>query len=140
MTVNQYLLLIALACIWLAACAVQDWRRRQVSNLLTLLPLALGLLLRLGGVVQEPILPPLIVAVVLLFAWRKGWIGGADFKASLALALFDLRLLAWAWAGLGLWYALLGLAFRREGVRRLPGFVGFTTGAFLYLAYRVWNG
>ena len=140
MTENQHLLLIALACAWLAACAVQDWRNRQVSNWLTLPSLALGLLFGLGGIVQESIIPLLIVAVVLLFAWHMGWIGGADFKASLALALFDLRLLAWAWAGLGLWYALLGLAFRREEVRRLPGFVGFTTGAFLCLAYRVSNG
>jgi Flp pilus assembly protein protease CpaA len=131
---------LVLVCTWLAVCAAQDWRRREVSNWLTLPPLGLGLLLRLAGVVQGPVFPMLIVGLTLLFAWRKGWLGGADFKACLAMALFDLRLLAWAWAGLGLWYALLGLIVRREDMRRLPGFVGFTTGAVVYLFWRVSYG
>jgi Flp pilus assembly protein protease CpaA len=131
---------IVLACAWLAVCAVQDWRRRQVSNLLTLSPLALGLFLRLVGVVQGPVSPLLIVGLTLLLTWRKGWLGGADFKACLALALLDLRLLAWAWAGLGLWYALLSLVYLGEDVKRLPGFVGFTTGAVVYLFWSVSHG
>ena len=131
---------IALTCAWLAACAVQDWRKREVSNRLILPAFVAGAILRLAGGGQGEMLWVAIVGIVLYLAWLKGWIGGADCKAGLALALLDLHLLAWAWVGLGLWYGLLRLAFRREEVRRLPGFMGFTVGTVLYLAWRVYSG
>ena len=131
---------IALTCAWLAACAVQDWRKREVSNGLILPAFGIGALLRLAGFGQGEMLWVGIAGVLLYLAWLKGWIGGADCKAGLALALLDLQMLAWAWIGLGVWYGLLRLAFRREEVHRLPGFVGFTVGAVLYLAWRVYGG
>jgi Flp pilus assembly protein protease CpaA len=127
------IILACLAALWLALCAVQDWRRRQVGNALTLPVLAAAILLRLTGVVQGSIFLLLLATIGLLFCWRKGWIGGADLKACLALALLDIQMLVWAWAGLALWYLSLRLIFRGEDVHSLPGFVGFAAGTFLYL-------
>jgi len=119
---------------WLLACAVQDWRSREISNWLTLPPLALALCLRLAGVVQGSILPLLIAIALLLLVWKQGWTGGADAKASLALALLDMHIFAWAWLGLGLWYLGLRLYYGQKCDRRLPAFVGFATGAGALLA------
>ena len=114
--------------LWLLACAVQDWSKRQVDNRLTLIPMAGALLWWLIQVCPiSPWQAPIAAAVILL-AWRVGWIGGADAKASLALALFDLSLLVWAWGGAALWYLALRPFYTREDVRILPGFVGFATG------------
>ena len=125
------LLVPFLAAVWLATCAGQDWRRREVSNWLILPPLGLGLLLRLPGFGGGSPVLLLVAAGALLLGWRAGWLGGADLKASLALACFDLRLLGWAWLGLVAWYLLLHTVFRRADLKRLPGFVGFTTGMVL---------
>ena len=105
---------VALICAWLAACTAQDWRKREVSNWLILPAFVAGAALRLVGVGQGEMPWVGLAGVLLYLAWLKRWIGGADCKAGLALALLDLRLLAWAWVGLGVWYGLLRLAFRRE--------------------------
>ncbi len=134
------LLLPLLTAVWLAICTVQDWRNRQVSNWLTLPPLGLGLLLRMFGLGGGPSGLLLLVACILLLAWRVGWLGGADLKASLALACFNLRMLGWAWLGLVVWYLLLHTVFRRADLKRLPGFVGFTTGMVLCCAWEAYYG
>jgi hypothetical protein len=133
------IILAGLACIWLGLCAIQDWRRRQVGNILTMPVLGAAILLRLAGVGHGSIFPFLLVTISLLFAWRKGWIGGADLKASLALALLDMQMLAWAWAGLVLWYLSLRLIFQREDTCCLPGFVGFFAGTFLFLTWELYG-
>lgn len=130
-------LLLPLVAAWLSLCAAQDWRRRAVPNTLTLPPLGLAILLRLAGWIDAPLLPSLAAMLLLLLLWRLGWLGGADLKASLALALLDVRLLAWAWAGLGLWYLLLRPSYSRADVRRLPGFVGFLSGVLAYWVIRL---
>ena len=114
--------------LWLLACAVQDWRRRQVDNRLTLMPMFAALLWWLIHVRPVSPWPAPMVAALILLAWRAGWIGGADAKASLALALFDPGLLAWAWCGVALWYLALWHFYARKDVRILPGFVGFAAG------------
>ena len=118
---------------------IQDFRRRRVCNALTLPVLMAALLLRLAGLVQGSILLILISTILLLLAWRKGWIGGADLKASLALALLNIQMLAWAWAALALWYLSQRLIFRREDTHCLPGFVGFSAGTFLFLAWKLYG-
>ena len=122
---------------WLLICAIQDWRDRKVSNWFTLLPLALAICLRLAGLIQGSLLPLLAAIAFLLLFWQRGWIGGADANASLALALLDMRVFAWAWLGLGLWYLGLRLVYGRKCDRRLPAFVGFTTGVGALLAVEV---
>ena len=122
---------------WLLICAIQDWRGRVVSNWLTLPPLLFAFCLRLSGLIQGSLLPSLAAIAFLLLFWQRGWIGGADAKAGLALALLDIRVFAWAWLGLGLWYLGLRLVYGRKCDRRLPAFVGFTTGAGVLLVVEV---
>ena len=114
--------------LWLLACAVQDWRTRQVSNWLTMTPLFGALLFWLIQVRPISPWPAPTAAALLLLAWQAGWIGGADAKASMALALFSLSLLAWAWCGAALWYLALRPFYTRKDLRILPGFVGFAAG------------
>lgn len=123
--------------VWLLICAIQDWRSREVSNWLTLPPLAFAFCLRLAGLIQGSLLPLLAAPVFLLLFWQRGWIGGADAKASLALTLLDMQAFAWAWLGLGVWYLGLRLVYGRKCDRRLPAFVGFTTGAGALLVVEV---
>ncbi|MEW5869131.1 MAG: prepilin peptidase [Chloroflexota bacterium] len=122
---------------WLLACVIQDWRSREVSNWLTLPPLALAFCLRLVGLIQGSLLPLLAAIAFLLLFWQRGWIGGADAKASLALALLDMQVCAWAWLGLGVWYLGLRLCYGRKCDRRLPAFVGFTAGVGALLVVEV---
>jgi len=114
--------------VWLLICAIQDWRSREVSNWLAIPPLVFAFCLRLAGLIQGSLLPMLAAIVFLLLFWQRGWIGGADAKASLALALLDMQVFAWAWLGLGSWYFGLRFYCGRKCDRRLPAFVGFTTG------------
>jgi len=132
----DYRLLVAVF-VWLLVCAVQDWRRREVNNWLTLPPLTLTFCLRLAGLIHEPPLPLLVAIAFLLVFWQRGWIGGADAKASLALAMLDVQVFAWAWLGLGVWYLGLRLCYGRICDRRLPAFVGFASGACALLVVEV---
>lgn len=122
--------------LWLGVCAWQDWKQRQVSNWLTLPPLALALGLRLLGFANGPLLLLPLILTATLVAWRGGWMGGADAKVMAALALADVRLALWAWVGATLWYGSL-FAYGRFIVKdrdriRLPGMLGFLLGAGAY--------
>ena len=54
-----------------------------------------------------------------------------------AVEPLHLAVFAWAWLGLGLWYLGLRLVYGRKCDRRLPAFVGFTTGVGALLAVEV---
>jgi len=118
---------------WLCLCAWQDWKKREVANWLTLPPMLLALGLRMLGLTagQASLLALIMVAVFI--GWLGGWVGGADTKVTVALALVDPRLALWAWLGATAWYALL-IAYARFIARdhdriRLPGMLGFLIGA-----------
>jgi hypothetical protein len=96
--------------------------------------LVFAFILRLSGLIQGSLLPLFAAITFLLLFWQRGWIGGADAKASLALALLNMQVFAWAWLGLGVWYLGLRLVYGRKCDRRLPAFVGFTTGVGALLA------
>lgn len=125
-----------LVMLWLGVCSWQDWKRRQVSNWLTLPPLALALGLRLLGMSNGPLLLLALILAAALVAWRGGWMGGADTKVMAALVLADVRLALWAWVGATLWYGLLfayGRFIAKDRDRiRLPGMLGFLLGAGAY--------
>lgn len=72
--------------IWLAVCAVLDWRKREVSNWLTLPAFFLGIFYALG-VGGETLALTSITLVVFLGA-RAAWKaqGAADIKVLVALA------------------------------------------------------
>ena len=137
MSVNENFLLHLFCLVWLVACAWQDWRKREVSNWLTLPPFGLAAILRQAGFTHTPFLLALTAVALVLVIWRVSWIGGADAKGALALALLDMQFFAWAWLGLGLWYLGLRLVYGRKCDRRLPAFVGFAAGAGALLAVQV---
>jgi Flp pilus assembly protein protease CpaA len=122
--------------VWLLVCAIQDWRSREVSNWLTLPALALAFSLRLFGIIRAPIIPLLVEAALLLLAWHSGWIGGADVKGSLTLALLDPRYLFFAWTGNIGWYVVLRLYLYHRSDQRIPAFVGFAAGVASLLIYQ----
>ncbi len=125
---------------WLALCAWQDWKRREVSNWLTLPPMVLAFILRLLGRAAGPLplLGLILIIVLMIFQWR--WFGGADAKVLIALALLDTRLALWAWTGTVAWYGLLflyGRSIARDRDRiRLPGMLGFLIGAGWFWLWR----
>ena len=128
--------MIPVALLWLSICAWQDWKRRQVSNWLTLPPLILALALRLAGITTGHLLLVVLVLGAVLVAWVGKWAGGADAKAMITLALIDARLALWGWVGATLWYGLL-FAYGRFIVKdrdriRLPGMLGFLIGVGAY--------
>jgi len=132
-------LLLVVVFVWLLVCAVQDWRRREVDNWLTLLPLGIGIILRMAGIIQGPLLPVMITAIPLVLMWNRGWVGGADLKASLTLAVLKMQLFAWAWLGLGFWFLGLRIYYARARDNRLPAFVGYAAGAAFLLAIQVFQ-
>ncbi len=73
---------------WLAVCSVQDWRKREVSNWLTLPPFVLGLLYALGtgGETLALTLITLVVFVGGRAIWKAQ--GAADIKVLVTLAAF----------------------------------------------------
>jgi Flp pilus assembly protein protease CpaA len=114
------------ATLWTIPCAVQDWRYGEVSNWLTvpvfLLAVGLGAWQALHGY-------PLFFAVLLvvLLAWRLGWVGAADGKIVASLSAISPVALACGLAVLGAWFNWERLKGRKDA--RLPGAVGFALGA-----------
>lgn len=125
--------LLVVVFVWLLVCAVQDWRRREVGNWLTLPPFVIAIGLRMTGFVHEPLLPVLVMATLLVISWRQGWIGGADLKASLTLAILSMQTFTWAWAGLFVWSLGLRIYHVTTCIHRMPAFVGFTVGIYIFL-------
>jgi prepilin signal peptidase PulO-like enzyme (type II secretory pathway) len=116
----------------LAWLSVFDWKSRRVSNWLTLPVLGVALVVRAAsyGIGDWRIV--LFFAALVLLGWAIHLVGGADVKASLAMALLDPRLAAWAWAGGVLWLVLNRIALRRrESASSYPGFIGFAAGVFV---------
>jgi Flp pilus assembly protein protease CpaA len=133
------LIMTTLLLLWLIACAIQDYRTGEVSNWLTLPPLALSLTARLGGWLIAPWWHIGLVWVLALLLWHKGKLGGADAKAWMTFSLLGDGILWSAYIGLAIWYAAISWAFtylEAEGTRRFPGFPGYVlglTGAGLFL-------
>ena len=135
-TGNQFSLLhtpypILLLLLWLAICAYQDYRTGEVSNGLTLLPLALSLTARLMGWLATPWWHVGLVWLLALFLWHKGKLGGADAKSWMTFAMLGNGVLWSAYFGLLIWYAAVAWAFtylKTERTQRLPGFPGYFLG------------
>jgi|YNPMSStandDraft_1061717.scaffolds.fasta_scaffold15183_4 hypothetical protein len=117
-----------LGLLWLAVCARQDLRSRQVSNCLTIPPLAGGLLYA-AAQGWEALLRTTLVLLTAAVLFHLGGMGGADVKILTALAAFSplfllAALLAQGAAGLVVW--------RRQGGRALfPAVPAYAAGAGL---------
>ena len=114
--------------IWLAVCAWEDVRKREVPNGLTL-PMLAGMMV---WRIFHPDAGAFMLAGVIFVMGLFGLLPGGDAKGLIALALFspELSVLALLMAG------VVWLGYRLFRHRKAPGFAGFLTGAILYLALR----
>lgn len=96
---------------------IQDWREREVSNWISVPLFLVGIVAAALRVLSLEFLP-LLAAGLLFFAWRRGWMGGADAK--LLIGLWGLWPAAafWGMFGVGIWGLVLML--RRKGRERIP--------------------
>ena len=115
---------------WLLLCALQDWRRRRVSNWLTVPPfLAAGpLAFWLGG--PERLFLYVAVTLCVYLIWTEGGMGAADGKLAAFVAAVEPGALA---LGLVALWAMYGAARFRQRSRApdrvsLPGAVGLYIG------------
>jgi Flp pilus assembly protein protease CpaA len=103
---------------------VQDYKTREVSNWITV-PVFIS-----GAVVifLQHELGSISLAILLIFFWKKGWMGGADAKVLIGLlGLWFTAALA-AFLAVGLWGA--GLFFKK-GEKSFPALVPITVGVGL---------
>jgi len=135
-----------IALIWLLFCAWQDWKKRSVSNWLTIPAIVVAVGLRvwldysLYGSVPLYLLgmSALIVAAAGIGYLAK-LMGGADAKVVIALAIVSPILAIWAWIGAILWWLMLRvyalIRKDKDKLPPLPGMLGFVAGTFAYLLF-----
>ena len=123
---------------WLLLGAMQDWRRREVSHSLVVPALLLGLLWRISGFAAGTWWELGCIFLLTLAGFQRRWVGGADVKVSLAIALISVPLAIWAWAGMVFWAALLRCFYDKSELSRLPGLIGFSVGVAAWLFFHLW--
>lgn len=118
---------------WLAVCAAQDWRSREVSNWLTLPPLAAGLIYTAVQGWERLLLFGLVVSVCSVL-FRLGGMGGADVKILAVLSAFSPLMLMAALAAQG----ITGLVVWRRSGRRaaFPAVPAYAAGAVLSFVFQ----
>ena len=109
--------------------AVQDYKTRKVSNWITV-PLFIG-----GAVIMlvHQNLLLIIVSLILLFIWQKGWMGGADVKVLVGL------LGIWATSAFVSIFAIgiQGLITLLRGKKSFPGLVAIAAGVGLTYLWEI---
>ena len=122
-----------LTLVWLLPGAVQDWRSREVDHGWIEIALLFGLLWRLTGRAVGSWWEVLVILFLLVLGYRCRWVGGADVRATLAIALLSVPLSIWAWEGLVLWALVLRISYQKAARQNLPGLVGFSIGVAAWL-------
>lgn len=119
--------------VWLSVCAWQDWRSREVSNGLTLPPLA-GALVYAAVQGWERLLLFALVGLVCAVLFELGGMGGADVKILAALSAFSPLMLMAALAAQG----ITGLVVWRSRGRRaaFPAVPAYAAGAVLSFVFQ----
>lgn len=104
---------------------MQDWRKREVSNLLTIPLYLVSMPFAIIRFFQGDVVPMMIISMLTLAAF-EGWMGGADYKILASLtALWSLGGLV-ALLAAGIWGGIVVLLTRN----RLYTFPGVTAMAF----------
>ena len=104
---------------------MQDWRKREVSNLLTIPLYLVSMPFAIIRFFQGDVVPMMIISMLTLAAF-EGWMGGADYKILARLtALWSLGGLV-ALLAAGIWGGIVVLLTRN----RLYTFPGVTAMAF----------
>jgi Flp pilus assembly protein protease CpaA len=99
---------------------IQDWREREVSNWISVPLFLVGIVAAALQVLSLEFVP-LVAAGLLIFAWRHGWMGGADAKILIGLWGLWPAAAFWGMFGIGLWGLVLIL--RRKGQERFPALI-----------------
>ena len=109
--------------------AVQDYRNREVSNWITV-PLFIG---GVAIILVHQNLLLIIVSLLLLFIWHKGWMGGADVKVLVGL------LGVWATSAFVSIFAIgvQGLIARLRAKKSSPGLVAIAAGVGLTYLWEI---
>lgn len=128
-------LLHAMLSIWLIVCAVEDWRKLEVSNWLTLPPFILALFYALeqGGETLALTAITLIVFLAARAAWQAQ--GAADIKVLIVLASFWPTALYVSLLMTALWSVVH--IFRKQGKVAYAGVPPMAIGALLGLAFDI---
>ena len=110
--------------VFLTLAAIQDYKTGEVSNWITI-PLFLG-----GAIVILANLELLLIilSMLLLFFWHKGWMGGADVKVLVALLGFWSEAAFVAFFLLGAW-GLVSLVRKKK--KSFPCLVAIAAGTSL---------
>ena len=108
---------------------IQDWRKREVSNLLTIPLYLVSMPFALYRFFQGDVVPMMIISVLTLAAF-EGWMGGADYKILASLtALWSLGGLV-ALLAAGIWGGTVVL-FTRNRLCTFPGITAMAFGVAL---------
>ena len=108
---------------------IQDWRKREVSKLLTITLYLVSMPFALYRFFQGDVLPLAIILVLTLAAF-EGWMGGADYKILAGLtALWSLGGLV-ALLAAGIWGGMVVL-FTRNRFSTFPGVTAMAFGVAL---------
>jgi Flp pilus assembly protein protease CpaA len=119
--------------VWLAVCAWQDWRSREVSNMLTLPPLiAAPVYAALQG--WERLLLFALVGLAGTALFRAGGMGGADVKILLTLSAFAPPMLVAALAAQGIAGLIVWLTSGRRAA--FPAVPAYAAGAVLSFVFQ----
>ena len=108
---------------------MQDWRKREVSNLLTIPLYLIGMPFAIYRFFQGDVVPLMIISVLTLAAF-EGWMGGADYKILASLTAL------WSFGGLiallvaGIWGGIVVL-FTRNRFSTFPGVTAMAFGVAL---------
>jgi Flp pilus assembly protein protease CpaA len=112
---------------------MQDWRKREVSNLLTIPLYLIGMPFALYRFFLGDVVPLAIISLLTLAAF-EGWMGGADYKILASLtALWSLGGLV-ALLAAGIWGGAVVL-LTRDRLSTFPGVTAMAFGvALIFLA------
>lgn len=116
-----------LVALWLIPCAIQDLRRHEISNWLTIPFFLAGAIYGLWKAIAHLDFFFFAVLWIVYFGYKASWIGPADAKIIAGLAAFSPLALLLGFLAMGAWFGLERL--RGNAEEKLPGAVGFAAGA-----------
>lgn len=111
---------------------LQDWKKREVSNWITIPLFFLGIVFVILRVGNLDLLPVVVVAI-LAAAWTWKWMGGADVKILIGLWGLWPAAALWCMVGVGFWG--LALVVRGNGKECFPALTVMAFWIFVIMGF-----